>query len=146
MPARRSAPGVPGTAAPVLTFVNPIPFVRDSRVSRAFYAEILGIPVKEDHGDFVLFEGHFAIGQAADLTRTVWNGLKQATDGPQGRDNFLLYFETDELDAAFDAIAGRVRLIHPIETQHWGQRVFRFYDPDGHVVEIGEPQRAETAD
>lgn len=33
-----------------------------------------------------------------------------------------------------------VELIHPIERQAWGQKVFRFYDPDGHIVEVGEPQ------
>jgi hypothetical protein len=32
-----------------------------------------------------------------------------------------------------------VELIHPILQQAWGQRVFRFYDPDRHIVEIGEP-------
>ncbi|WP_424540407.1 hypothetical protein [Sinorhizobium medicae] len=28
----------------------------------------------------------------------------------------------------------------PIERQAWGQRVFRFYDPDEHAIEVGEPQ------
>ena len=37
------------------------------------------------------------------------------------------------------AIDDRVDLIHPIVEQAWGQRVFRFHDPDGHAVEIGEP-------
>jgi hypothetical protein len=26
-----------------------------------------------------------------------------------------------------------------LREQPWGQRVFRVYDPDGHIVEIGEP-------
>jgi uncharacterized glyoxalase superfamily protein PhnB len=51
----------------------------------------------------------------------------------------LLYFETNQLDAAFARLKNKVRLVHPIERQSWGQRVFRFYDPDGHVIEIGEP-------
>jgi hypothetical protein len=32
--------------------------------------------------------------------------------------------------------------VHPVVEQPWGQRVFRVYDPDGHVVEIGEPMDA----
>jgi uncharacterized glyoxalase superfamily protein PhnB len=36
-------------------------------------------------------------------------------------------------------VVDRVDLIHPIVEQAWGQRVFRFYDPDGHAVEVGEP-------
>lgn len=59
---------------------------------------------------------------------------------PYGRRNLLLYFEHDDVDAAFEKLAPHVELIHPVERQEWGQRVFRFYDPDGHAVEIGEPQ------
>jgi hypothetical protein len=30
-------------------------------------------------------------------------------------------------------------LLHPLREQPWGQRVFRCFDPDGHIVEVGEP-------
>jgi uncharacterized glyoxalase superfamily protein PhnB len=60
--------------------------------------------------------------------------------GPYGRRNLVLYFEDDDIEAAFGRVVGRVDLIHAIQVQAWGQRVFRFYDPDGHIVEIGEPQ------
>lgn len=33
-----------------------------------------------------------------------------------------------------------VELIHPLRREPWGQRVFRFHDPDGHIVKISEPQ------
>jgi uncharacterized glyoxalase superfamily protein PhnB len=58
---------------------------------------------------------------------------------PFGRHNLLLYFEDDDIDACFARLSGRVQLIHPLVRQVWGQRVFRFYDPDRHAVEIGEP-------
>jgi hypothetical protein len=35
-----------------------------------------------------------------------------------------------------------VPVVHPLREQPWGQHVIRFYDPDGHVVEIGEPMPA----
>lgn len=123
-----------------LTFINTIVFVKDIRVSKAFYAETLGLKVIGDHGVFVLFENHLAIHQARELAVTVWKA-EAPTDGdqPQGRQNVLVYFETGALEAAFLQLKDQVRLIHPIERQAWGQLVFRFYDPDGHVVEIGEP-------
>lgn len=31
-----------------------------------------------------------------------------------------------------------VEFLHEIEEQPWGQRVFRFYDPDKYIVEIGD--------
>jgi len=57
-----------------------------------------------------------------------------------GRRNLLLSFEHDDVNSAFESIAPHVELIHPVERQAWGQRVFRFYEPDGHAVEVGEPQ------
>ena len=56
--------------------------------------------------------------------------------------NVLFYFEDDDIDACFARIKDRVALIHPIVRQSWGQRVFRFHDPDGHAIEIGEPMLA----
>ncbi|HEV7309694.1 VOC family protein [Ensifer sp.] len=122
-----------------MRFVNPIPFVRDIARSREFYEKTLGLTVREDFGNFVLFEGGFAIHEGRSLERTVWRQALASAE-PYGRANLLLYFEHDDVDAAFERIALHVDLIHPVERQEWGQRVFRFHDPDGHAVEVGEPQ------
>lgn len=122
-----------------MRFVNPIPFVRDIGQSTAFYRDVLGLAVVEDHGAFVLFEDHFAIHDGEALIRTVWGAAEAGDEETFGRRNLLLYFEDDDIEACFARLRDRVRLIHPLERQPWGQTVFRFYDPDGHVVEIGEP-------
>ena len=121
-----------------MRFVNPIPFVDDIRVATAFYRDVVGLAVREDHGDFVLFDCHFAIHDGATLTSKVWGPEVTREAGGFGRRNLLLYFEDDDIDACFARLKDRVRLIHPLQRQAWGQRVFRFYDPDGHAVEIGE--------
>lgn len=123
-----------------MRFVNPIPFVRDIVRSKDFYETRMGLRIVEDFGSFVLFETGFAIHEGPALERTVWRQAS-ATQEPYGRANLLLYFEHEDVDAAFSAIAPHVTLIHPVEEQAWGKRVFRFYDPDGHAVEVGEPQR-----
>lgn len=47
---------------------------------------------------------------------------------------------TDDMDEAIARVSrSGARFVHPLVEQPWGQRVFRIYDPDGHVVEIGEP-------
>lgn len=122
-----------------MRFVNPIVFVTDIATSKAFYADVIGLDVEEDHGDFVLFSGHFALHAGTALARTIWGSEREAEPGPFGRGNLLLYFEDDDVDACFARLRDRIRLIHPVRRQSWGQRVFRFYDPDGHAVEIGEP-------
>ena len=31
-----------------------------------------------------------------------------------------------------------ISYVHPVHQQPWGQRAMRFYDPDGHIIEVGE--------
>jgi catechol 2,3-dioxygenase-like lactoylglutathione lyase family enzyme len=122
-----------------IRFENPVVFVRDIAVSRDFYRDVLGLDIVQDAGVFVLFRDHFSIHQAKELQRTVFGSEAEDASTVQGRNNLLLYFESAELEEEFSRLKDRVRLIHPILEQHWGQKVFRFYDPDGHIVEIGEP-------
>lgn len=55
-----------------------------------------------------------------------------------------LYFEEAEFDAFAAKLAAltSVRIINPAEEQSWGQRIVRFWDPDGHVIEVGETLKA----
>ncbi|MGH0287130.1 VOC family protein [Sinorhizobium meliloti] len=122
-----------------MRFINPIPFVRDIDRSKDFYQKRLGLKVLEDFGNFVLFETGFAIHEGSSLEETIW-GKAIVAEEPYGRRNLLLYFEHEDIETAFENIAPHVEMIHPIERQAWGQRVFRFFDPDRHAVEIGEPQ------
>jgi catechol 2,3-dioxygenase-like lactoylglutathione lyase family enzyme len=124
-----------------MRFINPICFVSDIRAATAFYRDVVGIAVKQDHGNFVLFQGHFALHDGAALTQTVWGPGATPGRDPFGRRNLLLYFEDADIDACFARLKDRVTLIHPLRQQPWGQRVFRFYDLDGHAVEIGEPSK-----
>jgi len=121
-----------------MRFVNPLPFVVDMRASKAFYVDVLGLTVLEDHGNFVKFENGFAIHNGADLFKAVF-GTDDSSVAPYGRANLVLYFEVSDLDAVFARIASEVDLIHKLRLEPWGQRVCRFYDPDKHIVELGEP-------
>jgi catechol 2,3-dioxygenase-like lactoylglutathione lyase family enzyme len=122
-----------------IQFLHPVAFVRDIEVSKHFYADLLGLKIIEEHEVFILFEMHFSIHQAKALTQTVFGEESPGASQPQGKNNMLFYFEADDLEGTFSRIKDRVDLIHPIVRQHWGQRVFRFNDPDGHIIEIGEP-------
>ena len=92
-----------------------------------------------DHGPNVAFEGGFSIWQADHAYQIIF-GRSPGVAGRLGHENCELYFETDDLDdmSARASNAG-AQFVHPLREQPWGQRVFRFYDPDGHIVEVGEP-------
>lgn len=119
--------------------MNPLPFVKDIEISKKFYTGLLGMVILEDHGNFVMFESGFAIHDGASLFRTVF-GIDDANDDCYGRGNLVLYFEDADLDKTHSRISGKIDLIHEIREEPWGQRVFRFLDPDRHIVELGEPQ------
>ncbi len=123
-----------------ITHVDTIVFVSDIARSTAFYRDVLGQPITHDYGPIVMFEHGFSIHDGPNLLGKVYKKPGAFPSESQGHDNIDIYFETDDLEAAFRAVEGAgAEVIHPIETQEWGQRVFRFHDPDGHIVEIGDP-------
>lgn len=54
--------------------------------------------------------------------------------------NMELYFETEDLDAFLEVLATHpeVERLHDVRTHPWQQRVIRIFDPDGHLIEVGE--------
>jgi catechol 2,3-dioxygenase-like lactoylglutathione lyase family enzyme len=122
-----------------IQFQSSVLFVRSIEASRQFYEGLLGQEVAMDFGPNVGFVGGFAIWQVNHAYQMVFGRVASAKD-PLGRHNCELYFETTDLDAVSCRLAqGGVTLVHPLREQPWGQRVLRVADPDGHVVEIGEP-------
>ena len=50
-----------------------------------------------------------------------------------------IYFEEDDLDAFAEKLKKfDMEYVHPVKEHSWGQRAVRFYDPDKHIVEVGE--------
>jgi len=126
-----------------ISYQSALVLVKDLKVSRAFYEEALSQKVKYDFGQDVVFHGGFTIHDADHFSNLLFNRSNPHINNILGQENFELYFECDDMEAVFSQLMDHVVvLIHPIHEQPWGQRVFRFYDPDKHIVEIGEPMPA----
>jgi catechol 2,3-dioxygenase-like lactoylglutathione lyase family enzyme len=119
-----------------LRFHTAIIFTRDIAASKAFYHGLLGLAVLQDFPSFVLLEGGLGLHSA----EVFYSYLDKPYEGEAlGRDNLDLYFTTAELETAEQALkAAGVRFIHGIRKCDWGESVLRVYDPDGHIVEIGD--------
>jgi catechol 2,3-dioxygenase-like lactoylglutathione lyase family enzyme len=124
-------------------FVNTIVFVKDLEKSKLFYTEVLQMKVKKDYGTIVFFENQLVLHDVNSILETIFKEKYVKTQNEQGKSNVLIYFETNKLDEFYNDIKDKVSIIHGIEKQQWGQKVFRFYDPDNHMVEFGEPFRVE---
>ncbi len=122
-----------------INLVSSVLFVADIARSREFYEGVLEQTVLMDHGPNVGFAGGFAIWQIDHANQMVF-GDRKTTREESNLDAAELYFETRELDEALNKIkAAGVNFIHELMEQPWGQRVIRFRDPDGHILELGEP-------
>ena len=56
-----------------------------------------------------------------------------------GGNNAEMYFEENDFDKLIERLKEfDIEYIHPVKEHSWGQRVVRFYDPDKHILEIGE--------
>ena len=56
-----------------------------------------------------------------------------------GGNDFEIYFEENDFDAFLKRLeACSVEYVHPVMQHAWGQRVVRLYDPDRHIIEVGE--------
>ncbi|WP_406656388.1 VOC family protein [Methanolobus sp. ZRKC2] len=119
-----------------MRFVCSLIVVNDIETSRDFYENLLGQKVEYDHGENVVFEGGFAIHLKEHYKSLLGQEHSRIL---KKSNNFDLYFETDDIGGIFHKLKDTgVDLIHDIREQPWGQRVTRFYDPDHHIVEVGE--------
>lgn len=60
-----------------------------------------------------------------------------------GGKNFELYFEEPDFDHFYQHLQTFPDLCYatPLKEYPWGQRVVRFYDPDRHIIEVGESMK-----
>lgn len=113
----------------------PLLAVRDVEISKRFYHDLFDQEVALDLGKNVTFSGGFAIQQDFDEMADV----PKSTILHQSN-NMELYFEVDDFDAFLDKLHDflDVELVHPPMMHEWYQRVVRLYDPDWHMIEVGE--------
>ena len=125
----------------MLKFVSPLIVVEDMARSRQFYEQLLGQKVKFDFGVDVAFEGDFTIHLKSHFQSLLGDANKYPITIKAH--NGELYFDADDIESIYQQLqAAGVEFIEAIQEQPWGQRAMRLYDPDGHILEIGEPLEA----
>lgn len=120
-----------------MKFKNPMLVVSDLERSKEFYGEVLGLRVRADFGANITLTGGVSL-----QTEETWLEFIGAAKGSiaYGGRVSELYFEEDDFDAFAERLAalGSIDYVHPVQEHAWGQRVVRFLDPDGHIIEVGE--------
>ena len=110
--------------------------VKDMAASRRFYQELLSAKVVLDLDVYVVFEGGYCL-----MTESHWmDMLQKPAPCLYGNNASELSFEDDDIDAFMKHFStfSDVEILTPLREYPWGQRAVRFYDPDRHIIEVGE--------
>ena len=109
--------------------------VADIRVSQAFYEELFGLELDHDYGINVSFTCGLALQQ-----NFAWLAGVPEDSVVMRSHNMELCFETKDFDSFLKKLDSRpdIRRLGDVVEHGWGQRVARLYDPDGHLIEVGE--------
>lgn len=117
---------------------NPLLAVADMERSLAFYEDVLGLRVILDFGANKTLTGGLCL-----QTLETWRNFLGTDRVAFGGNDAEVYFEEDQFDAFAERLkALNIHYVHPAKEHPWGQRVVRFYDPDRHIIEVGENMSA----
>ena len=110
--------------------------LKDIEKSKKYYHDLFGLNVVLDNdGNVIMTEG-LVLQDEAIWKRFIGKEIKQRNNAVE------LYFEESDIEG----FSAKLRQLYP-DTEYvntlmkhsWGQRVIRFYDPDGNLIEVGTP-------
>lgn len=122
-----------------IKYHSAVVFVKDIEISKSFYTEILDQVVELDFGNNVILESGITLWQIKpDHLINQKLGLDSTLKSKNNR--FEFYFETVAIDSLYEKLnQNNIELLHAVHEEPWGQRTVRFFDPDRHLIEVGEP-------
>ena len=110
--------------------------VKDIERSRRFYEDLFGLEMLVDNdGNMVLSDG------LALQEEKYWKELLGKEIIPKSN-SCELYFEEADIEgfiSKLESMYPEVKYVNRLMTHSWGQKVIRFYDPDGNLIEVGTP-------
>ena len=121
----------------VIKSANTILYCRRWSETVAFYQNVLNLPITYRSDWFIEFEvtaGAY-VSVANERRATLKSSLGQG---------LTLTFQVEDIDAAWQHLHQGGAASGPIKNHAWGARVFHFFDPEGHRLEIWAPPQPET--
>ena len=115
---------------------NVLIVVKDIEKSRKFYHDLFGIDlVLDNDGNMILTEGLVLQDEK------IWKSFLDRDIVPKSN-SCELYFEEQDIESfaeKLEKLYPDIEYVNRLMTHSWGQRVIRFYDLDGNLIEVGTP-------
>ena len=110
--------------------------VKDIEKSRKFYHDLFDIDLMLDNdGNMILTEGLVLQDEK------IWKSFLDRDIVPKSN-SCELYFEEQDIESFIEKLERlypSIEYVNRLMTHSWGQRVIRFYDLDGNLIEVGTP-------
>lgn len=112
--------------------------VADIHSARKFYEDLFGLELYQDYGINVSFTCGLSLQQ--DFNWLV-NLPKESI--MKKSNNIEICFEEQDFDGFLNKLKKypNIEYLGKVIEHGWGQRVIRFYDLDGHIIEVGEDMK-----
>ena len=121
-----------------MKYVCTVISVADISTARKFYEELFGLEVYQDYGKNIAFSCGLALQQDFDWLVSIPKEkvLKKSN-------NAEVVFEEQDFDGFLNRLKEypEIEYLGEVIEHSWGQRVIRFYDLDGHLIEVGEDMK-----
>jgi catechol 2,3-dioxygenase-like lactoylglutathione lyase family enzyme len=115
---------------------NVLIVVKDIERSRQFYYDLFGLEtILDNDGNMILTDGLVL------QEEKYWKEFLGKEILPESN-SCELYFEEAEIEGFIEKLERyypEVKYVNRLMTHSWGQKVIRFYDPDGNLIEVGTP-------
>ena len=112
--------------------------VANINAARKFYEDLFGLEVFRDYGRNIAFTCGLALQQDFDwfMNLPKEKVLKKSN-------NTEIVFEEQDFDTFLNKLKQYpdIEYLGEVIEHSWGQRVIRFYDLDGHIIEVGEDMK-----
>ena len=113
--------------------------VKDIEKSRKFYHDLFGIDlVLDNDGNMILTDGLVLQDEK------IWKKFLHKDIVPKSN-SCELYFEEQDIEAFIEKLERlypTIEYVNRLMTHSWGQRVIRFYDLEGNLIEVGTPMES----
>ena len=115
---------------------NVLIVVKDIEKSRKFYHDLFDIDlVLDNDGNMILTEGLVLQDEK------IWKSFLGKDIVPKSN-SCELYFEEQDIESfarKLEKLYPDIEYVNRLMTHSWGQKVVRFYDFDGNLIEVGTP-------
>lgn len=110
--------------------------VKNIEKSRQFYNDLFGLDlVLDNDGNMILTEGLVLQDEK------IWRKFLEKDIIPKSN-SCELYFEEQDIEVFIEKLESlypNIQYVNRLMTHSWGQKVIRFYDLDGNLIEVGTP-------